>query len=131
MPHKILKRDWWMRSKALDLWSIPHFLFGVLMAFVGPLTGIPVSSAILLTLVIALLWEAYEQLLNIRETFMNITLDILLPIVAFTITSYLLSRYPLHPDDLLLVGGAFFIIYAYTNISGWLAYRRRRRSFTS
>jgi hypothetical protein len=123
------KRDWWQKGRAFDLWSIPHFLFGILMAFVSPLTGISFLTTLALTVILAMLWEIYEKFVDIKETIQNSLLDIILPIVAFTLTAQLLLAFPLHPDDLLVITGAVFILYAFTNVSGWLAYRRRNRDF--
>gem|GEM_PF-552083 len=124
------KRDWWQKGKAFDLWSIPHFLFGVLMAFVPPLVGLSFLTALALTIILAMLWEIYEKFVEIKETIQNSLLDIILPIVAFTLTSYILRLYTFHYDELLVFAAAVGIVYLFTNISGWLAYRRRNRNFT-
>lgn len=99
------------------------------MAFSPPLTGISLLSAFALTLILAMLWEIYEKFVLIRETIQNSLLDIILPIVAFTLTSYLLLMYPLSADELLVAATAVLVLYVFTNISGWLAYRRRARDF--
>lgn len=123
------KRDWWKRGRALDLWSIPHFLFGILMAFLPPLIGISLLSALSLTLILALVWEVYEKLIGIKETVLNIVSDFILPIVAFTATALVLRAYPLHREDVVVVASAVLFLYIFTNLSGWLAYRRRNRNF--
>ncbi|MCR4275962.1 MAG: hypothetical protein NUV90_01085, partial [Candidatus Parcubacteria bacterium] len=124
------KRDWWQRGRAFDLWSIPHFLFGILMAFIPSLTDISLLTTFALTIILAMLWEIYEKFVGIKETIQNSLLDIILPIVAFTLTSYLLSIYSFRSDELLVAAIAVFILYLFTNLSGWLAYRRRNRNFT-
>lgn len=124
------KRDWWQRGRAFDLWSIPHFLFGMLMAFIPPLTDTPLLTTFALTLMLAILWEVYEKIIEIKETVQNSLLDIILPVVAFTLTSYTLQLYSLHYDELVVVASAIFVLYIFTNVSGWLAYRRRNRDFT-
>lgn len=123
------KRDWWQKGRAFDLWSIPHFLFGILMAFLPSLTGISILTALTATLLFAMVWEIYEKFVDIKETIQNSLLDILLPVVAFTLTSQILFFYPPHPDDLLVFAAAVFALYLFTNISGWRAYRRRNRDF--
>ncbi|MFA6519451.1 MAG: hypothetical protein WCT41_01350 [Candidatus Paceibacterota bacterium] len=123
------KRDWWQKGRAFDLWSIPHFLFGILTALLPSLVGISLLTALTITLVCAMAWEIYEKFVYIRETVQNSLLDILLPVVAFTITSELILFYPPHPDDLLVLATAVFVLYLFTNISGWRAYRRRNRAF--
>jgi hypothetical protein len=125
-----MARDWWQKGRAFDLWSIPHFLFGVLMSFLPELIGISVLSALALTIILAMLWEIYEKFVDIRETVQNSLLDVILPIVAFTLTSYALLIYPPRHDTQIVIATAVLILYLFTNISGWLAYRRRNRDFT-
>lgn len=124
-----VKHDWWQKGKAFDLWSIPHFLFGILTAFLPALTDLSFLTALALTIILGMLWEIYEKFVDIKETIQNSLLDIILPIVAFTLTSYVLRIYSFHREELLVVATAVFIVYAFTNISGWLAYRRRNRDF--
>lgn len=124
------KRDWWQKGRGLDLWSIPHFLFGILMAFVPPLTDISFSMALIFTAILAVLWELFEMYIGIKETVLNSLLDVFLPIGAFIITSYLLRLYSFRYDEILVATVAVFVLYIFTNLSGWLAYRRRSRDFT-
>lgn len=123
------RRDWWQRGRAFDLWSIPHFLFGILMAFVPPLTGISFLSALALTVIGALSWEIYEKFVLIKETVQNSLLDIILPILALILVSLVLRIYSFHHDDIVVVASAVAVVYLFTLISGWLAYRRRNRDF--
>ena len=129
MSQEVQKRDWWRKGRAFDLWSIPHFLFGILTGFLPALTGISFLTALVCTLVFALSWEFYEKIIGIRESVQNILLDVTLPIVAFTYTSYLLRATTFHRDDLIVVATAVLALYTFTNVSGWLAYRRRNRNF--
>jgi len=124
-----MAKDWWQKGRVFDLWSIPHFLFGILMAFLPPLLGVSLLTTLALTLILAMLWEIYEKFVDIKETIPNSLLDIILPVAALTLTSYFLLFYPLQRDELLVAAGAVFTLYAFTNISGWLAYRRRNRDF--
>ncbi len=123
------KRDWWQRGRAFDLWSIPHFLFGILTGMLPALTGISTLMALSFTIILAVLWEWYEKCIGIKETNLNIAADFVLPVLSFTFTLFLIDLYPLRPDELLVIWCAVLFIYAYTNISGWLAFRRRHRDF--
>lgn len=123
------QRDRWRRGRGLDLWSIPHFLFGVLTGMLPALIGMSFPAALTLTIALAVLWEIYEKFAGIRESILNIIFDLLLPIVAFTLTSFILLAYPLHPDDLAVAAVAVFLVFAFTNVSGWFAFRRRNREF--
>lgn len=123
------KRDWWQKGKAFDLWSIPHFLFGILTAFIPPLTGVSLLIALTITLLFALFWELYENFIGVKERIQNSLLDIILPIVAFTLTSYLFLLYSFTYEELVVFASAVGLVYLFTNISGWLAYRRRNHDF--
>lgn len=124
-----MARDWWQRGRAFDLWSVPHFLFGILMASLPQLIGISFLTALALTIIFAMLWEIFEKVIGVKESIRNILLDIVLPIFAFTLTSFILLAYPLHTNDLLVVTIAVLTLYIFTNLSGWRAYRRRQRDF--
>lgn len=123
------KRDWWQKGRALDLWSIPHFLFGVLMSFLPQLIGISFLTALSLTIILALLWEIYEKFVSIKETVLNSLFDIILPLAAFAISSSVQVRYQFYLEDLTVVAVAVLLVYIFTLVSGWLAYRRRNRDF--
>lgn len=126
------KRDRWKRADSFDMWSIPHFLFGVLTAFLVPLGGQTISTALILTVLIAVLWEIYERLAKIRESIQNSLLDVILSVVAFTLTSYALVIYSYAPrENIQVIAIAILVLYIYTNLSGWLAYRRRSRDFAN
>jgi hypothetical protein len=123
------QRDWWQKGRALDLWSIPHFLFGVLTSFLPQLLGISFLTALSITIILAMLWEVYEKFADIKETVLNSLFDILLPIVAFVLSSVVVISNSFHHDDLLVIAVAIFLVYLFTLTSGWLAYRRRNREF--
>jgi hypothetical protein len=123
------RRDWWKKGRALDLWSIPHFLFGVITGMVPFLTDLSPSAALLLTCLLALGWEVGEFFFGIKETLLNSLFDIVLPIVAFVLTFQLLLALSLHIDDLRVLAIGVVAVYAFTNISGWLAFRRRAHEF--
>ena len=124
-----MARDWWQKGRGLDLWSVPHFLFGILMGFVPSLTELSFSFVLILTLVFAVLWELFEVSIGIRETVLNSLLDVFLPVVAYIITSYFLLIRQYHREELVVFAVAVLALYVFTNISGWLAYRRRQRDF--
>ena len=113
------------------MWSIPHFLYGVLCAFIPYFDGVTALDAFLIMIVSALLWEVYEKLKDIRETVWNNIMDMLLPILAFFITLKVLELYPLEREEQIVIFTAVLIVWAYCNISGWRAYRRRVKAFMS
>lgn len=135
-PHRLhimdeprARRDWWKRGRAFDLWSIPHFLFGVLMCIVSALMAIPVFIAFTFTGLLAVFWEIAEEYMGVRENILNSFSDIVLSIMAFVLTYQALLAYPLNFDTLMVIFVAVLSIYTFTNVSGWLAFRRRNRAF--
>lgn len=101
------------------------------MAFLPPLVvDISFVTVLSLTAILAILWELFEKYIGINETVLNSLLDVFLPIGACIITSYALLAYPYRREELLVAAVAVLILYVFTNISGWLAYRRRNRNFT-
>ncbi|MDP2665781.1 MAG: hypothetical protein Q8P23_04095, partial [bacterium] len=78
---------------------------------------------------LAVLWELFEVSIGIKETVLNSLLDVFLPIGAYIITSYVLRLYTFQYDELVVIVAAISILYVFTNLSGWLAYRRRNRDF--
>jgi hypothetical protein len=124
---EIVKRhDWWEKGEGLDLWSIPHFLFGILMALLPPLFDVSVTAAFTFTVILGLLWEVYEKLAKIEETLLNSLFDVLLPIASFSITAYLFSRFSLDVGVAQVTLVVTLIFYISMNTLGWMAYRKRK-----
>lgn len=99
------------------------------MGILPSLVEISFLTVLALTALLATLWEIYEKFIGIRENFPNILFDIILSIAACILTSLMLLAYPPHSDDLRVVAVAVLALYAFTNLSGWLAFRRRNRDF--
>lgn len=124
-----MQRDWWQKGKAFDLWSIPHFLFGMLMAFLPYVTTVSLISSFALMLLFAVLWELYEKFIHINETLTNNLFDVLLPVISFVFLSMFLEKSEISRTTIWVLFGATLLIYVFTNISGWLAFRRRQKEF--
>lgn len=125
---EMYKKGLWERRKGLDLWSVPHFLFGVLMAAAPPLLDVSLLTALALTVVLALLWELYEKIVGIQETLLNGLFDLILPIMSFALTSYALRAYPLEIETLQNATGAVFALYMVMNLWGWFAHLKRKQA---
>jgi hypothetical protein len=72
-------RDTWGREGAyLDLWSIPHFLVGVLLWLV--------SVDLIWVTVLAVTWELIESASRVHERPTNRVMDVVLAVAGWTIT---------------------------------------------
>jgi hypothetical protein len=119
----------WEKKKFFDLWSIPHLIFGSLFAFTPFLFDVSINLSFFIMITLALLWEVYEKIIDIRETVWNILIDILLPIIAFFVTHKVLLFYNVDVERAKIFFSGLLFIYLFTNVSGWLAFRRRKRDF--
>lgn len=125
---ELYKRDYWEQGRGLDLWSVPHFLFGVLMAMLPPLLDISFMTAFALMMILALVWEVYEKIIGIKETLLNILFDVILPVVGFVLTANsLLSRY-YDLIDLQIFTAVIFVLYMGMNTLGWYAHVKREQA---
>ena len=123
-----MDRDWWLKGGGFDLWSIPHFLFGVLMGMLPLLTGVSFVMGCVFTAFLAVSWEVFEKsILRVRETTQNVILDVVLALLGYALVAHLLFLYPLHRQDAWMTFIAIGVLYLFMNLSGWLAYRRRQR----
>ncbi len=120
-------RDWWERRDGIDLWSVPHFLFGILMGISPYFFPLSIHAAFVLMIVISIVWECLEIIRGIRESVINKILDVTFHVFGFLLISTLFTQ---HPQGLLMLlpfSISTLIAYLGMNFLGWLAYRRRKR----
>lgn len=121
------RNDWWESENGIDLWSVPHFLFGVLAALAVPLFAIPFWPTLAATLVAAVLWEVFEKYIDIKESHQNQILDVAFAAIGFAITSLYLFQSPLSAPGLFKVCVGIFVVYGLFILFGWFAHRRRMK----
>lgn len=124
-----MKKDFWEKGKAFDLWSIPHFIFGMIMALLPFTTNLSLAASFALMLLLAILWELYEKIIKINETLTNNMFDVILPVISFIFVAMILGQTQISKESATVILGALIVVYLFTNISGWLAFRRRQKEF--
>ncbi|NCS99224.1 hypothetical protein GW764_03505 [Candidatus Parcubacteria bacterium] len=67
----------------IDLWSVPHFLFGLIAFYLLQKAGMKKVSAFFITIFFAILWELLELLTPIQEYLTNILTDIIFAGLGF------------------------------------------------
>ena len=87
----ILGMDLWNNKNVLDLWSIMHFCFGLIICAVTYILGVKMPLAIFIAVSLAVLWEIYERLRGINEFWLNSLLDIVFALLAFVLAFYLIK----------------------------------------
>lgn len=119
------------RGKIFDVWSIPHFFFGVVAASFAIVFGfdfLPTFGAILLA---AITWELFEAWVGIHETLTNRVTDCALPLFGLTLTYRLFENVPIahgHQDAVL---AAAIFVFLLVNYISWEARFNGEREFQS
>lgn len=116
-------------KKLIDPWSVPHFLFGVVMAFAVIAFASPVFMTFFATLGLALLWELLERYFRLREVPENAWMDVLLPLISFTAiyTFAINANLDVERGQALFV--VSFLIYMCVNFFAWRARFDHDRDF--
>ncbi|MDP3957799.1 MAG: hypothetical protein Q8Q10_04875 [bacterium] len=116
-------------KKLIDPWSVPHFLFGVAVAFSVIVFDLPVFTIFFAVFFLALLWERLEQYFRLREAPENVWMDILLPLIAFTTTFFFANGADMSDDQnrsLLVIS---ILVYIFVNFFAWRARFEHDRDF--
>jgi len=85
-----MARDIWKHGKYLDLWSLVHFLSGVLLASFFYHLNLDLFWSATFSLIALLGWEFFESVLGIIETTSNVVVDIIIGFVGFLLFAHLL-----------------------------------------
>lgn len=89
---KLVRTDPWREGEYLDLWSVPHFLSGMVVAFSLFFLGFEARSAFVIAFLLLVGYELFEAVAEIEETRWNRVLDVVVGMVSFTPTLLLLPR---------------------------------------
>ena len=115
--------------RALDWWSVPHFLFGMVVALGAFVFSLPVLPFFFATLILALFWELLEKRYRIDEASGNTLIDILLPLIAFVITLFLVDQVDANPEHYRALFAIVFLLYIAINFFAWRARFERDGEF--
>ena len=81
--------DIWKHRKYVDMWSIVHFLSGFLLVTVFNWLDYTFTSALLISTILLLAWEAFEWVIKIIEPSINVVMDMVLGLSGFFVGVYL------------------------------------------
>ena len=105
----------------IDMWSVPHFLLGTLIAMFGRVFDYPALPLLLVTLIIAILWEWVEMRLRIRESQLNVVSDILMPLFAYVVTLWLAGGERTTHEQRVALLIVTIIFYTLVSYAAWRA----------
>jgi hypothetical protein len=81
---KLARRtDIWREGEYLDLWSVPHFLSGALLACLVYLLHLDFWYATILATILLIAYEIFEIWAGIWETFWNRNFDVIVGLASF------------------------------------------------
>jgi hypothetical protein len=113
---KSLYSKYYGRGKIFDVWSVPHFFFGVMAASFLGVFPVPFWSLFLTIILLAFAWECFELWVGIHETFLNRVTDALLPLFGFFLLSSVFQNIPFsdgHRSGIFLVSILVFLLLNY------------------
>ncbi|MDP2838253.1 MAG: hypothetical protein Q8O53_03185 [Candidatus Moranbacteria bacterium] len=116
-------------KKLFDWWSVPHFMFGIVMALAAISFSWSAWYTLLGTLGVALLWEFLEKYVRLSEAPGNGWVDVLLPLLAFAITFILVDQAVLNHDRHLGLLTITLLLYGFINMIAWRARFEKDQDF--
>lgn len=116
---KLVRTDIWREGKYLDLWSVPHFLSGMCVAFGLFFLDYTANAAFVIVFLLLVAYEMFEVIAKIEETRWNRILDVVVGMASFTPTFLLLPGVP----RVWAIGVfiAVLILDCVLSFFGWLA----------
>jgi hypothetical protein len=115
--------EYWKEGRYADLWSINHFLSGVVLGALLFTFGVSFSWSLLIALVLFVGWELVEILMGIKEHMPNMVTDVLFDMAGFLAVAWYFSAVaPLSWTAMAVI----IIIFMIFNIWGFIAYEERK-----
>lgn len=81
--------DIWKHGKYVDMWSLVHFLSGLILFTGFYELGIKLIPSLILSTIMLIAWEVFEWMVNIIEPSINVTMDIVIGLLGFFLGAYL------------------------------------------
>lgn len=116
---KLVRTDPWREGDYLDLWSVPHFLSGMVVAFSLFFLGFEARSAFVIAFLLLVGYELFEAVAEIDETRWNRILDVVVGMTSFTPTFLFLPR--IDTQYALMAFGVIACLDAILSYFGWKA----------
>ncbi|OIO47120.1 MAG: hypothetical protein AUJ28_01190 [Parcubacteria group bacterium CG1_02_37_51] len=105
----------------VDLWSIPHFLFGTLWAGFIIYLGWPFWMGLLVGIIVMIAWEFYEISVSVKEVIYNRTMDVVLGVFGYITMFYLLNILTRSVSIYIYI--ILLIIYIVITTTGYLSHK--------
>jgi len=113
--------DIWEEKKYADLWSVNHFLGGIILAQITYSFNLSFWSGLVLAVFLMMGWELYELAVGIEESAYNKSTDIGFGVLGFLSYVFFLIKLKYFKYIFIVI----FIVFIILELLGYLAYRLR------
>lgn len=119
-PKKFKRTDMWREGEWIDLWSFVHFLSGISIGLGFYFLHVGDFASVALALVSLIAYEMWERLMRMEETSTNGFMDVVVGMLSFLLTFFVLA--PLVSGTVVLYGFGFvFVVDIVMSVFGWRA----------
>jgi len=116
---KFIRTDMWREGKYLDLWSVPHFLSGIVVGWSLYAIGFGFKESAVISFLLLVLWECFELFAEIEEGWINRGLDVVVGMVSFAPTFALAMSFT--NTQFFMAFGAVVAADGALSAFGWVA----------
>jgi hypothetical protein len=116
---RFIRTDVWREGEYLDLWSVPHFLSGMIVGFALHFLGFALNAAFTIAFLLLVAYEMFEVIAQIEETRWNRVLDVVVGMTSFAPT-FLLTPHVREPY-VIIVFVTVAALDAVLSFFGWQA----------
>lgn len=110
----------WKEGQYIDLWSLVHFLFGVLFVFLADFFELTFLNALIILTVSTTIWELVEFASGkAKELFFNKVADVVVADIGFLFMYILLLINNVGRGVYMFIFSLIAVIFVVLNINGW------------
>lgn len=116
--------DKFWHQKYVDLWTVPHTVFGATVVFLFAYLGWDIVLGLAITVILAILWEIAEVVTGVatEEILSNKVTDVVVAALGYVIAWFAMINYGWNQGELLNILLLTTIILVATSAIGWLGY---------
>lgn len=118
---KIISGIFAKTEKIIDIWSVPHFLFGTVTALCVLALAVDFWFSYAVLVALAVGWEIFEIKARIRETGNNVASDIVLPLIAYPLTFLLAETMTVDMEQRVALAVVSVFLFCVINFFSWQA----------
>lgn len=116
----------WNEKRYIDLWSVVHFLFGVLFVFAADYFELTFLAALITLTVLTTIWEVVEHFsVGPTEYFSNRVTDVIFAGLGFLFMYFLLMVNTVSKETYIFTFSFLILIFITLNVKGWLSFQKR------